>query len=72
MNTARRGSMVPAPLQRRIWHTLEQRRVDSRLTALFKITGGLLSVNSHGLPRPVVLSPTRHSHLKSFIDPASN
>ena len=66
------ASSVTKMLEDLGWHTLEQRRVDSRLTALFKITRGLLSVNSHGLPRPVMLSPTRHSHLKSFIDPASN
>ena len=49
------------------WGTLEQLRMDSRLTALFKITRGLLSVNSHGLPHPVMCSPTGHSHLKTFI-----
>ena len=51
--------------------TLVQRRMDSRLTALFKIIRGFLSVNSLGLLRPVISSPTRHSHLKSF-NPASN
>ena len=35
------------------WRTLEQRRVDSRLTALYKITRGLLFVDTHGLLRPV-------------------
>ena len=49
------------------WGTLEQRRMDNRLTALFKVTRGLLSVNSHGLPRPVMCSPTGHLHLKTFI-----
>ena len=48
------------------WRTLEQRRIDSRLMALFKITRGLLSVNSHGLLRPVMCM-TRRSHSKSFI-----
>ena len=48
------------------WGTLEQRRIDSRLTALFKITRELLSVNSHGLQRPVVRR-TRRSPSESFI-----
>ena len=39
--------------------TLEQRRIDSQLTALFKITWGLLSVNSNGLLHPVT-HRTRH------------
>ena len=30
------------------WRTLEQRRIDSRFTALFEIIRGLLSINSHG------------------------
>ena len=48
------------------WRTLEQRRIDSRLMALFKITRGLLSVNSHGLLRRVMCM-TRRSHSESFI-----
>ena len=44
----------------------EQRRIDSRLTALFKITRGLLFVNTHGLLRPVTRK-TRHTHNESFI-----
>ena len=48
------------------WGTLEQRRMDNRLTALFKVTRGLLSVNSHGLLRPV-MRRTRRSHWESFI-----
>ena len=40
--------------------TLEQRRIDSWLTALFKITWGHLSVNSNGLLHPVT-HRTRHS-----------
>ena len=40
--------------------TLEQRRIDSQLTTLFKITWGLLSVNSNGLLHPVT-HRTRHS-----------
>ena len=40
--------------------TLEQRRIDSRLTTLFKITRGLLSGNSNGLLHPVT-HRTRHS-----------
>ena len=48
------------------WRTLEQCRIDSQPTALFKITWGLLSVNSNGLLRPVPHKSHR-SHLKSFI-----
>ena len=48
------------------WRTLEQRQIDIRLTALFKVTWGLLSVNSHGLLRPVTRR-THHSHSESFI-----
>ena len=48
------------------WRTLEQRRIDSRITALFKITRELLSVNSHGLLRPV-MRRTRRSPAESFI-----
>ena len=47
-------------------HTLDQHRIDSRITALFKITWGLLSVNSNGLLHPVT-HRTRHSDSKSFI-----
>ena len=36
------------------WRTPEQRRTDSRLTALLKITRELLSVNPHGLLRSVM------------------
>ena len=45
---------------------LEQCRIDSRLTTLFKITWGLLSVNSKGLLHPVT-HRTCHSDQKSFI-----
>ena len=48
------------------WRNLGQRRIDSRLTALFKITRGLLSVNSHGLLRSV-MRRTRRSLSESFI-----
>ena len=48
------------------WGTLEQRRIDSRLTALFKITRELLSANSHGPLRPV-MRRTRRSPSESFI-----
>ena len=46
--------------------TLEQCRIVSQLTALFKITRGLLSVNYNGLLRPVT-HRSRHLHSKSFI-----
>ena len=36
------------------WSTPEQCWTDSRLTALFEITRGLLSVNSHGLLHSVM------------------
>ena len=45
---------------------LEQCRIDSWLTTLFKITWGLLSVNSNGLLHPVTRR-TCHSDQKSFI-----
>ena len=48
------------------WRTFGQCQINSRLTALFKITWGLLSVNSHGLLRPV-MRRTRRSHPESFI-----
>ena len=48
------------------WRTLEQCCIDSQPTALFKITQGLLSVNSNGLLRPVT-HRSCYSCLKSFI-----
>ena len=48
-------------LEDQTWRTLEQSRIDSRLTVLFKITRGLLSVKSDGLLRPV-MRWTRRSH----------
>ena len=50
------------------WCTLhvEQCRIDSWLTGLFKITRELLSINSHGLLHPVMCR-IHHSHLESFI-----
>ena len=48
------------------WRSLEQRRADSRLTTLFKITRGLLSVDTKGLLRPVTRQ-TRRTHAESFI-----
>ena len=48
------------------WCSPEQCCIDSHLTALFKITWVLLSVNSNGLLRPVT-HRSCHSHSKSFI-----
>ena len=48
------------------WCSPEQCCIDSHLTALFKITWVLLSVNSNRLLRPVT-HRSRHSHSKSFI-----
>ena len=48
------------------WRTLEQCRIDSQPAALFKITQGLLSVNSNGLLRPVT-HRSCCSRSKSFI-----
>ena len=62
----RRTDSVTTMLEELGWQTLEQRRVDSRLTALYKITRGLLFVNTHGLLRPVTRK-TRHTHNESFI-----
>ena len=48
------------------WRTLEQRRNDSPLVALFKITRVLLSVKSQELLRPVTRR-SRRSYSESFI-----
>ena len=48
------------------WCSLEQCCIDSQLTALFKITWGLLSVNSNGPLYPVTHRSCR-LHSKSFI-----
>ena len=49
------------------WRTLEQHRIDSRFTALFKFTRGLISVNSLGLLRPVMRRKLVSSEYLSFF-----
>ena len=48
------------------WRISEHCRIDSWFMALFKITLGLLSDNSHGLLCPV-MHRSRLSHSESFI-----
>ena len=48
------------------WCSLEQCCIDSQLTVLFKITCGLLSVNSNGALYPVT-HRSRRLHSQSFI-----
>ena len=53
------------------WVELWRRREVARLTLMFKLTHGLLNVDTHHLLIPIN-RPTRHSHQYSFQRPASN
>ena len=61
----KRTDSVTTMLEELGCRTLEQRRVDSRLTILYKITLGLPFVDTLGLLRPVPRK-TRHTHNESL------
>ena len=64
--TFRRTDSVTTMLEELGWQTLEQHLIDSLLMALYKITRGLLFVDTHGLLRPATCK-TSHTHNESFI-----
>ena len=69
MNRYRRRASVTDMLEYLHWPTLQARRQVSRLCMLYKISNGLVKINSEHLKEPSRRS--RHQHSKSFIVPTS-
>ena len=60
-----RTTSVPQMIKDLNWHTLEQRRIDSRLTLMYKITYDLVAILAAHYLIPNTRQ-SRHNHLRAY------